>query len=79
MSLQNRPSMRIDDITGNESRRLFHMVNRAAKRLRENGQESAAAALKERIINENVRFTFAEALEIVREYVDIEGAVPLVD
>jgi uncharacterized Fe-S cluster-containing MiaB family protein len=71
--------MRIDDITGNESRRLFHMVNRAAKRLRENGLDSSADALRERVINENVRFTFAEALEIVREYVDIEGPAPLVD
>lgn len=79
MTTQNRPSMRIDDITGTESKRLFHLANRAAKRLREAGRDADAKDMHGRIINPNVRFTFDEALEIVREYVDIEGAAPIRD
>jgi len=51
---------------------VFHLVNRAAKSLRNAGLDHAAADLLSRIIKQdNVKWSYEETLDIVREYVAV--------
>lgn len=54
---------------------VFHLKNRVVKALREAGAPVATINdASERLVNDNVRHTLEEAMQIAAEYVDFDGS-----